>query len=130
MAQLKHQPIAVAYEDKIDERNQWLRRFRVFSPAMIFQSALTDLAGTSTRYYRTYLEQSQEYAHEYRQYVFQRLFTNHSFTSDEVKNLPAFVFDKASLPNRFWNNARGLFLYLLLMGGAMLSLSRKNTLIF
>lgn len=130
VAQLKHQPIALAYEDKIDQRNQWLSQFRVFSPAMIFQSALTDLAGTSTRYYRSFLQQSQGYAHIYRQYVFQRLFTNHAFTADEVKNLPSFKFETHSLPSLFWNNLLGLSAYMILIGLALLALSKRKTLNF
>lgn len=130
IAQLKHQPMALAYEDKVDERNQWLSQFSGFSPAMIFQSALTDLAGTSTRYYRSFLQQSQDYAHVYRQYVFKRLFTNHAFTAEEIQNLPTFTFDRQSLPSLFGNKVLGLFIYILLIGVTILTLARKNTLIF
>ncbi len=130
LAQLKHQPVALAYEDKIDKRNHWLNQFRVLSPAMIFQSALTDLAGTSTRYYRGFLQQAQEYAHSYRKYVFRGLFTNHTFTAEEVRNLPSFRFDQRFLPSLFWNNLLALSTYLVLIGIALLTRIRKNSLIF
>lgn len=115
LAQLKHQPEAQRYEDKIDERNQWFSRFRVLSPAMIFQSALTHLAGTSTRYYRSFLEQAQEYAQSYRQYVFKGLFTNHAFTAEEVKELPLFTFQDEQFPNVVWVDVLALLIYQLLI---------------
>ncbi len=127
IAQLKHQPIAQAYEDKVDERNHWLSQFRLLSPAMIFQSALTDLAGTSTRYYRSFLQQSQRYAHEYRQYVFQGLFTNHAFTGDEIQNLPSFKFDRQALASLVGVNILGLSIYLVLIAIAIRYLSRRRS---
>ncbi len=129
IAQLKHQPKTQAYEDQIDARNNWFGQFRIFSPAMLFQSALTDLAGTSTRYYRSFLQQAQAYAQVYRQYVFKGLFTNHAFTSDEIRDLPAFEFDSRSLPSLFWKNAVGLFAYLLLMGLVTMLLASRNSLV-
>jgi hypothetical protein len=83
---------------------------------MIFQNALSDLAGTSTRYYRSFLEQAQEYAQTYRQFVFKGLFTNHAFTAEEVKELPTFRFNDGQLPSIFWVDTLALLIYQLLIG--------------
>ena len=93
IAQLKHRPVADNYELQVEKRNQWAESFKLLSPSMIVQSALTDIAGTSSGYYRSYLRQAQQYAHEYRQYVFKGVFTNHFFTSEEIRQLPVFQFD-------------------------------------
>ncbi|MCY4000035.1 MAG: DUF3526 domain-containing protein [Bacteroidetes bacterium] len=94
MAQLKHRSILDAYEQEIDRRNSWMQNASHFSPAMIVQRRMTDIAGTSTQHYRSFLRQSIEYAQNYREYVFQKLFTNHQFTRDEIMNLPKFEFDQ------------------------------------
>ena len=129
IAQLKHQPKAQEYENIVDRRNQWFGRFRILSPALVFQHALTDLAGTSTRYYRNFLHQSQGYAHRYRQYVFKRLFTNHAFTSDEIRSLPRFEFDREELPALFLLDALILLAYLLLAGTTIFTFIKTNTLV-
>lgn len=128
IAQIKHRPVAVAYEQQIDARNEWLRRFRSLSPSMTVQESLSDLAGTSTRYYRSYLRQAIEYAQKYRWYVFQGLFTNHSFTSNEIKSLPVFKFDSKQIPSTFLFDCAILMTYLVLVVGVgvCLLMIRKN----
>lgn len=115
LAQVKHQPFAAEYEKQIDARNAWLLNLRFLSPALILQNALTDLAGSSVRHYRNFLQQSIEYAQQYRMYVFRGLFSNHAFTSQEIKNLPVFEFDSSRVPNRFAVDFLGLVTYLLLL---------------
>ncbi|MEM6734615.1 MAG: DUF3526 domain-containing protein [Bacteroidota bacterium] len=125
IAQIKHQPVSEAYEQQIDSRNKWLRQFGVFSPAMILQESLADLAGTSTRYYRSFLRQAREYAQEYRWYVFQKLFTNHSFTSAEVRNLPVFKFENRRVSSSFFFDSMALLIYLFtLIAGSLLFINQ------
>ena len=111
MAQLKHRPVALAYERKVDEKNSWLGKCRSFSPAMILNEALTEMAGTSTKYYRSYLRQATEYASLYRQYVFKGIFTNHAFTKKEIENLPKFEFDNDRVESTFLNDISTLIFY-------------------
>ena len=125
MAQIKHQPVAQGYENKVDNKNTWLNRYSVFSPAMILQSALSDMAGTSTRSYRSFLRQAQRYAREYREYVFKRLFTNHAFTSSEIRNLPAFVFDRQQVPDNTMYSVFALLSYLVALILVILILARR-----
>ena len=113
MAQIKHQPVLLAYEDQVDQKNTWLNQYSVFSPAMILQSALSDMAGTSTKSYRSFLRQAQQYASAYRAYVFKRLFTNHAFTSAEIRNLPVFEFDRQQVPS---NTTMSVFMLLIYLG--------------
>ena len=112
LAQVKHQPVSKGYEKQVDDKNTWLNRYRVLSPAMILQSALVDMAGTSTRYYRSFLRQTQQYASAYRKYVFKRLFTNHAFTSEEIRTLSAFEFDRQQVPDNAMTSISVLFVYL------------------
>ena len=126
IAQLKHQSFAQNYEEKIDLRNHWLNQLRVLSPAMILQSSLSDMAGTSTNYYRSFLKQSQNYSREYRMYVFKRLFTNHAFTSTEIKHLPAFKFDNQQVPNSIPESLWALGIYLLLLSLLIFVLIKKK----
>ena len=117
IAQVKHRPSVNAYEQQIDSKNEWLRKFSVLSPSLIVQESFSDLAGTSTRYYRGYLKQAIQYAQEYRAYVFQGLFTNHAFTSEEIRNLPVFRFDKKLITSNFLFDCGILVAYLVLLGG-------------
>ena len=126
IGQVKHSPIVHAYEQKIDSRNEWLRKFRSLSPSMIVQESFSDLAGTSTRYYRSYLRQAMAYAQEYRWYVFQGLFTNHAFTSEEVQNLPDFRFDNSEVASDFLFDCALLFTYWVIIVGGCYSMRRKS----
>lgn len=128
MAQVKHQPKYEAYEDKIDLRNAWLNQFRFLSPAMILQKSLANIAGTSSHYYRGFLRQALEYAEDYRQYVFQGLFTNHAFTSEEIKNLPSFEFDDSRVPDMISSDFLVLlgYLTLLILGSFILVKSKTK----
>ena len=47
IAQLKHRPVLESYEQEVDQWNQWMRTLSNFSPAMIVQRSLTEIAGTS-----------------------------------------------------------------------------------
>ena len=125
MAQIKHQPVSQAYENKVDERNSWLNQYRVLSPAMILQSALSDMAGTSTKTYRSFLRQTQRYASDYRAYVFKGLFTNHAFTSEEIRTLPPFEFDRGQVPDNSAMNVVALLVYLISLSGLILFLARR-----
>ncbi len=116
IAQLKHRSVADNYELQVDKRNQWVENFKILSPSMIVQSALTDLAGTSSGFYRSYLRQAQQYAQAYRQYVFKRVFTNHFFTSDEIRALPVFQFDTKKVPRNLGMDLAMLFAYLVALG--------------
>ncbi|GEM_PF-3607220 len=112
LAQLKHRAVADNYESVVEERNTWVENFRILSPALIVQSALVGLAGTSSKYYRSFLRQAIEYADGYRQYVFKRVFTNHTFTVDEVKSLPRFEFDRTRVNKTFGRDFMILLVYL------------------
>ena len=115
MAQLKHKETAEAYENEVEQRNMWVERLRVLSPSMIVQSVLVDMAGTSSRYYRSYLRQAKKYADDYRQYVFKGIFTNHAFSSEEIKNLPVFEFDSSQVSNTFQTDLISLIIYLVVL---------------
>ena len=128
MAQIKHQPTSQGYEDKVDRKNTWLNQYRVLSPAMILQSALSDMAGTSTKSYRSFLRQAQRYASAYREYVFRGLFTNHVFTSAEIRNLPTFVFDRQQVPDNTPMSLSALLVYLATLSLLILFLGRRTNL--
>ncbi len=126
IAQIKHRSVADNYENQVESRNAWVEVFRVTSPAMIIQSALTDMAGTSGRYYRSFLKQSQEYAHGYRHYVFKGLFTNHSFTANEIRQLPVFTFDYQRVPGTFKQDFLIMLAYLMVLLILCFVLSKKS----
>jgi len=120
IAQLKHRSVLDSYEQKIDQSNEWMQTLSIFSPAMIVQKSLTNIAGTSTQHYRSFLRQAKDYAQSYREYVFQRLFINHKFTTDEIKNLPKFEFDKSKVQSSFILDSFILISYALVLGGLLL----------
>jgi ABC-2 type transport system permease protein len=112
IAQLKHKAVLEQYEEYVEQRNNWVELFKFLSPSMVIQSALTHMAGTSANYYGSYLKQTQEYADRYRKYVFKRVFTNHKFSSDEIRTLPAFNFDKSRVNHSFVLDTFILFIFL------------------
>ncbi len=126
IAQLKHKPVLEAYEGEIDDRNKWMQSVSKFSPAMIVQRSITDIAGTSTQHYRSFLRQSKDYAQDYREYVFQKLFTNQQFTANEIRNLPKFRFDKSAIQPSFMVDSFFLLGYALaLLFGCLFVIDQK-----
>ena len=126
IAQLKHREVLEAYEQQIDERNEWMQMVSNFSPAMVVQRSLTEIAGTSTKHYRSFLRQSNEYAQDYREYVFQKLFTNHDFTVEEIKNLSKFEFDEDRVRTSFFLDSFILIGYAVLLFIASLFIVNQN----
>ncbi|MCY3630787.1 MAG: DUF3526 domain-containing protein, partial [Bacteroidota bacterium] len=126
IAQLEHKPVLEAYEQQIDNRNKWMQKVSIVSPAMIVQRSLTEIAGTSTQHYRSFLRQSRDYAQDYREYVFQKLFTNHKFTKDEIRELPEFIFDQSEIQPSFMLDSFILISYALaLLLGCLLLINQK-----
>ncbi len=126
IAQIKHQPKVMLYERQVETRNRWVEGLSFLSPAMIAQSTLLHIAGTSARHYRSFLKQAQEYAHQYRLYVFKGLFTNHAFSAEEVKNLTAFEFDTDQVEETFQRDMAILFFYLGIMILGCIVMARKS----
>lgn len=126
IAQLKHRPVAEGYERRVANRIDWLETFKVFSPSMVMQSALAEIAGTSTSVYRSYLRQIQEYTESYRQYVFKGIFTNHTFTSEEIRLLPVFQFDRSRVAQRYGLDAAVLLAYLVALSSLCVRFARRS----
>ena len=126
IAQIKHQSVADSYESQVESRNAWVEMLRLISPAMIVQSALTDMAGTSGRYYRSFLKQSREYAHQYRQYVFKGLFTNHPFSANEIRELPVFKFNNEQVPGTLRQDFTSMIAYLVVLLVLCFSISKRT----
>lgn len=126
MAQLKHQSKSESYEKLIDERNLWLGRVRLLSPAMVLQQGLSSLSGTSVYHYRGFLRQTQSYAQTYREQVFKGLFTNHAFTSEEIRQLPVFQFDASVIPVTIIGDSAVLLAYLIILTLVILLISKQK----
>lgn len=126
MAQIKHQPFAEEYEQLVDKKNDWFQNLRSISPVMVMQGALADLAGSSTKFYRSYLRQSMDYATVYREYVFKGIFTNHAFTANEIRELPKFHFNTKKMPYTYTNDVTALLIYVVLVGVLVLILVSKS----
>lgn len=125
MAQIKHRPVVDDYEARVTLRNEWMNNLSVLSPALLIQSGLMSIAGTSTAFYREFLSQAVTYAQDYREYVFQGLFTNHAFTREEIQSLPKFEFNEQLVPNSFGSDVLVLSVYIVLLVASSIGMMQR-----
>ncbi len=100
----KTAPLLVRYDQQLKKQQHLIHLFKYLSPAILMQQSLNNIAGTSEKHYNSYKKQVFEFSNTWRNYFIPMLFKGETFTTEDYKNLPQFVY-KNKLPNSTWYNA-------------------------
>lgn len=112
-------PLTQQFDEQLEEQMSWVNTWRFFSPAILFQSSFTELAGTSARQYNEFKTNVKDFTKSWRSYFMPMVFDNRMLTFDDLETLPSFedasTFDrKSAIINML--TLTGLFILLLLLG--------------
>ncbi|MBQ4913333.1 DUF3526 domain-containing protein [Maribacter sp. MMG018] len=110
------EPIVDTYEQQLHKQQKWAKKLQWFSPAIVVQESLNQLAGTSTADYESYRNQVIGFAETWRNHLMTYLYNNKPFAQQDYPSLPNFQFSYIA------NATIGLsVLVLLLIAGALLA---------
>jgi ABC-2 type transport system permease protein len=85
-------PTYQAFDAALDAQRTAADRLRVFSPAILVQDALHDVAGRSVNRYRDYATQLDTFHQAWQQYFFRRVFAEATMTPADFDAMPRFVY--------------------------------------
>jgi len=88
----KMEPILNAYEDQLQNQQNWIGKFKWASPAILAQQALNGMAGTSKQDYENYRKQVVTFAGEWREHFMPFLYNNQDFSQTDYADLPSFEY--------------------------------------
>lgn len=108
-------PLINEFEDKLDQQQDWVSSFRFLSPAIVVMDVYNENAGTSTRHYSSFKEQTVEFHHTWRAHFLPFIFNNQMLTPGDLDQLPRFEFDDRSLGVRTNINSAYLLAMVLLL---------------
>jgi ABC-2 type transport system permease protein len=84
-----------AFDSALAVQQAVAARFRFFSPAMVVQDALHDVAGRGTQRFRDYDAQLDRYHRAWQAFFFARIFAERPFTAQDFAQLPTFTYREA-----------------------------------
>lgn len=87
-------PILNNYEQQLQGQRSWVTQFKWFSPAIVTQEALNQIAGTSTQDYENYRQQVISFTEKWRAYFLPFVYSNTKFKKADVVNLPTFNYEQ------------------------------------
>jgi ABC-2 type transport system permease protein len=90
--QRRVRPVIEHYERQITAQQAVIDRLRFFSPAVLMQDALTDVAGTGTARHRHFMSQVDRYHRQWRAYFVPLVFQQAKFRAFD--DVPRFRFDE------------------------------------
>lgn len=99
----KISPLIDNYELQLQKQQDLIQVFKYFSPAILMQQSLNNLAGTSEKHYNAYKKQVFEFSNQWKQYFIPMVFKDHKFRTKDFKNLPQFVY-KNNVAKNIWYN--------------------------
>lgn len=88
-AEAEVQPILQQFDDQLDKQQEKVRQWRFVSPAIMAQLALTEIAGTSGKRYREFVEATEAFRGRWRSFlgpIYPR-----RFTVADVDRIPRFT---------------------------------------
>jgi len=103
MMEEKTKPLLATYESQLKKQQQLISTFQYFSPAILMQQALNNIAGTSEKHYNDYKKQVVEFSDEWRNYFVPMLFNEQKFTKAAMEKMPNFTYQNR-IDNNVWIN--------------------------
>lgn len=112
-------PLVQQFDEQLQEQMSWVNTWRFFSPAILFQTSFTELAGTSAKQYNGFKTNVKGFTKSWRDYFMPMVFDNRMLTFNDLETLPSFeyalILDRKSTSINML--ALGsLFILLLLLG--------------
>ncbi len=83
-------PLITRFDRQLSEQQKWVNTFRFLSPAILFQTGFTELAGTSARQYHDFKKSVTGFTITWREYFLPMVFGNRMLKSEDLASLPAF----------------------------------------
>ncbi|BBM83128.1 DUF3526 domain-containing protein [Candidatus Uabimicrobium amorphum] len=113
------QPIIKHHAQQIQLRRDLSGILRFFSPAILYQESLNEIAGTSSRHYLAYQQQVQNFYDTWRKTISEKTFRNQKMTKKDLSNLPQFTLQTNLVKKNLYVNTVMITIYaviLLLLG--------------
>ncbi len=123
-------PLLATVESQRTKQERLVHLASLFSPAIILQKVISEVAGTSAARHENFVRQFDEYVRQRNQFFATRVFQGQPIAAAEINTLPKFAFREES-PNSLLRRVALSFVLLLLLPLALLSgairLYRKQT---
>jgi len=90
-------PVVDRYDIQLASQQRLVDRFRLFSPAIVAQDALNDVAGTGAARYRHFVSLVEDYHTKWRSLFSPMIIKKQKFTAAMYDNLPQFEFHEEAI---------------------------------
>jgi ABC-2 type transport system permease protein len=90
------QPILERFDRQVTLQQTFVDGFRFFSPAILAQGALNDIAGTSLGRYQHFTAQVNSFFDRWQAYFLPKVFAKTKFTSSQLDEFPAYRWSEES----------------------------------
>ncbi|MGQ0541197.1 MAG: DUF3526 domain-containing protein, partial [Blastocatellia bacterium] len=85
-------PVVERYDNALAAQQSFVQRVSVFSPALLTQETLNDLAGTGFSRHRRFYDQMLEFYRAHLDFYEAKSFSDTRLTSSDYDQMPRFVF--------------------------------------
>ncbi len=92
----KVQPILDQFDNQVEQQQQFVDKFRYLSPAILAQSAINDLAGTSLGRYKHFSRQVDGFFEVWKAYFLPKVFQKTKLQSGDVAGFPSYRYEEES----------------------------------
>jgi ABC-2 type transport system permease protein len=126
------QPVIDHFDSQVIGQQSLVDRFRFFSPAIVIQAALNDIAGTSAARYRHFLTLVADFHQEWKSYFNPRIVQKARFGAGDYDRFPSFAFREepsGAVARRVAVGFIGLLLPALIIGWLALRALRRYPLV-
>ena len=96
-------PLLAEYDLQLKKQQKLISTFKYFSPAILMQQSLNNVAGTSEKHYNDYKKQVYEFSDTWRNYLVPMLFKNEKIKVENYNKLPKFIYQNR-IENNVWIN--------------------------
>jgi len=86
------QPVLDQFDRQVTRQQEFADRFRFISPAILAQSAMNDLAGTSLGRYQHFSRQVDGFFEEWRAYFLPKIFQKTKLKAADLESFPRYSF--------------------------------------
>ncbi len=84
------------FENQLSAQQTLVSRYRIFSPAVVMQESLNDIAGTSTERQKNYINQIRDFISEFQNFLVPKLFKRELLKSSDFDSILRFQFKEES----------------------------------
>ncbi len=93
-------PLIEQFDTQLAKQSNWVNTWRFLSPAILFQSSFTELAGTSSRQYNEFKTGVKDFSISWREFFMPMVFENRMLTISDLELLPSFEY-QVTVDRRF-----------------------------